>query len=55
MSKISATEAYWMSRTKQYAYSLYRLISDGDGDAEELYNMMVKDHFVNVHQEWIDE
>lgn len=51
---MSDRDQYWYDRAKQYAYALYRLIGDGDGDPEDIYNMMVKDRFVDGYQEWID-
>ncbi len=41
-----------LSRSKQYAHWLYNLITDGDGDPEDAFNMMRKDGFIDENDEW---
>ena len=48
-------DQYWYKRANIYAYFVYCMFVDGPRDPEDLFKMMVKDGFVDIDQEWIDE
>ena len=43
-----------MERAKEYASRLYELITDGDGDVDTMFEMMVEDGCIDEDShEWI--
>ena len=45
-------DMYWHNRAKEYAYMLWRLVADGDGEVEDMFGNMEKDGFVDSDGEW---
>jgi len=43
---------YWYDRSMLYAYMLYQLVADGDGDPEDFFKAMREDQFIDKDDEW---